>query len=103
MTITVEGSKRQTVEQGDNVTLTCTWNQGNPPHTAAIFDESNTRLVSLNITNSDVVQIEHVIYGVQCKDSGLFRCEAAGASVNKSILLLVKCEHVVWYYPCLLL
>ena len=101
--ITVKGSRGQPVEQGDNVTLTCTWDRGNPPHTAALFDERNRRLVSHVITSGDAGQLEHVIHDVQCKDSGLIRCEAEGASVNKSIVLLVKCEHVVLYYHCLLL
>ena len=89
----VEGRAVQFIEEGASVTLTCSLDQGNPPRTATFFDHSRSELVPRVTAEGDAMQIEHVIDGVQCQDSGLIRCEAEGATVNKSALMLVQCQR----------
>ena len=84
------------------MTLTCTWDPGNPPRTAAFLDERDMELPSEVITDEDSMQIKHVINDVRCKDSGVIHCEAANASVNQSATLLVQCECLTEYRYVLL-
>ena len=92
MAVTVNGSHPQPVEQGATVTLTCTWDQGNPPRTVAFFDEGGRELVSKVIASGDRIQIVHVVEKARCQNSGVFRCEATGSGVGRSATLLVQCE-----------
>ena len=79
------------------VTVTCVWDEGYPPETA-LLKKNDTELISdYDGPNNDerhlsLRHIDYVIQRVQCSDSGLITCEAAGTRLYKSLMLLVRCE-----------
>nr|KAG5705512.1 hypothetical protein BaRGS_009165 [Batillaria attramentaria] len=77
----------KTQDRDQTLNIICLWENGNPPVTARLLDRHGVEMEG-NIYSSG--QIRYRFPAVGCQDAGLIRCEAPGASHNKTVMLLVK-------------
>ncbi|KAK7454127.1 hypothetical protein BaRGS_00039580, partial [Batillaria attramentaria] len=74
------GSELQApANQGDNITVRCDYEEGNPPIVPKIVHRHGTKTSPFTFHNVD------------CDDAGELRCEAPGAPENLTATLLVNC------------
>ena len=59
----VAGSGNQTgiAQRGATVTLTCTWDPGNPPHNHVVLERRGLELSAEVVKEDNPKQVEHVI------------------------------------------
>nr|KAG5705514.1 hypothetical protein BaRGS_009167 [Batillaria attramentaria] len=77
----------KTQDRDQTLNIICLWENGNPPVTARLLDRHGVEMED-SIDSSG--QIRYRFPAVGCQDAGLIRCEAPGASHNKTVTLLVR-------------
>lgn len=91
--LTVDGREVDSdhlISEGKNVTVACSFDNGNPPAPFRLLDKSGQIL--RNISNEGNVSYS---FAVTCEDDWpIIGCEGAGSEFNRSVSFLVRCKFV---------
>ncbi|KAK7477987.1 hypothetical protein BaRGS_00030745, partial [Batillaria attramentaria] len=85
-----DGADDQLIQQGANISLTCSLDAGNPPvYNVSFISQSGD--IHSPATTEGIDSAVYTIHNVSCVDLGNVRCEVPGADVNGTTRLLVRC------------